>query len=126
MVEHVGIETILNTVKHALGGGLVSYSDMAFDEPLLMHINSTFVILNQLGVGPKEIFIADKSSTWDNFLSESSENLNLVKSYLFLRVRLLFDPPSNSFITEAIKDQIKEFEWRLNVYVDHGEDNQNE
>lgn len=127
MVIDMENETILNTVKLALGGGLVSYSDTAFDEQILLHINSTFTILNQLGVGPKELFIADRDSTWDNFLVDNSINLNLVKSYLYLRVRLLFDPPtSNSFVLEAIKEQIKEYEWRLNVYVDHGEDDQNE
>lgn len=127
MVIDMENETILNTVKLALGGGLVSYSDTAFDEQILLHINSTFTILNQLGVGPKDLFIADRDSTWDNFLVDNSINLNLVKSYLYLRVRLLFDPPtSNSFVLEAIKEQIKEYEWRLNVYVDHGEEDQNE
>ena len=127
MVIDMENETILNTVKLALGGGLVSYSDTAFDEQILLHINSTFTILNQLGVGPKELFIADRDSTWDNFLVDNSINLNLVKSYLYLRVRLLFDPPtSNSFVLEAIKEQIKEYEWRINVYVDHGEEDQNE
>lgn len=119
--DYMENETILNTVKLAMGGGLVSYSDNAFDNQILLHINSTFVILNQLGVGPSKIFTADKNSTWDEFLVGDSTDLNLVKSYMYLRVRLLFDPPtSNSFVLQSINDQIKEYEWRLNVFVDPG------
>ena len=118
MVAEIENETILNTVKLALGGSLVSYSDQAFDEQLLIHINSTFVILNQLGVGPKAIFVADSTSTWNEFLVGDSVDLNLVKSYMYLRVRLLFDPPNTSFVTDVIQEQIKEYEWRLNVHVD--------
>lgn len=126
MVAEIENETILNTVKMALGGSLVSYSDPAFDEQLLIHINSTFVILNQLGVGPKSIFVADTTSTWSEFLVGDSIDLNLVKSYMYLRVRLLFDPPNTSFVTDAIKEQIKEYEWRLNVHVDPSLDSSGE
>ena len=118
MNEVESVDKILDSVKLALGGNLVSFCDDAFNEQLLLHINSTFTILNQLGVGPSELFIADKDSTWDEFLVGDSADLRLVKSYVYLRVRLLFDPPSNSFVTNAIQDQIKEFEWRLNVFVD--------
>ena len=130
--DYLENETILNTVKLALGGGLVSYTDTAFDNQILLHINSVFVILNQLGVGPSKIFVADKDSVWDEFLVGDSVDLNLVKSYLYLRVRLLFDPPtSNSFVLQSINDQIKEYEFRLNVFVDPGpekleEENQND
>lgn len=130
--DYLENETILNTVKLALGGGLVSYSDTAFDNQLLLHINSVFVILNQLGVGPSNIFVADKDSIWDEFLVGDSVDLNLVKSYLYLRVRLLFDPPtSSSYVLQSINDQIKEYEFRLNVIVDPGpekldEENQND
>lgn len=117
--DYLENETILNTVKLALGGGLVSYSDTAFDNQLLLHINSVFVILNQLGVGPSKIFVADKDSIWDEFLVGDSIDLNLVKSYLYLRVRLLFDPPtSSSYVLQSINDQIKEYEFRLNVFAD--------
>lgn len=114
------LNNILKSVKLALGGSLVSYSDDAFDSNLLMHINSVFVILNQLGVGPKEIFEADKNSVWDEFLVESSSKLRIVQSYMYLRIRLIFDPPSSSFVLDAIKEQIKEYEFRMNVHVDPG------
>lgn len=118
MFNHDNDNNILQSVKSVLGGGLVSYADGAFDFQLMLHINSVFVILNQLGVGPSSIFVADQNSTWNDFLVDSSVDLNLVKSYMYLRVRLLFDPPSSSFVLDAIKEQIKEFEWRLNVQVD--------
>lgn len=114
------LNNILKSVKLALGGSLVSYSDEAFDSNLLMHINSVFVILNQLGVGPKEIFEADKNSVWDEFLVESSSKLRIVQSYMYLRIRLIFDPPSSSFVLDAIREQIKEYEFRMNVHVDPG------
>ena len=118
MLMNEDTNTILGTVKLALGGSLVSADNTAFDEQLLLHINSAFTILNQLGVGPSELFIADKDSTWDEFLVGDSANLRLVQSYVYLRVRLVFDPPSSSFVMDSIKEQIKEFEWRLNVHVD--------
>jgi hypothetical protein len=114
------LNNILKSVKLALGGSLVSYSDDAFDNSLLMHINSVFVILNQLGVGPKEIFEANANSEWDEFLVENSEKLRIVQSYMYLRIRLIFDPPSSSFVLDAIREQIKEYEFRMNVHVDPG------
>ena len=114
------LNNILKSVKLALGGSLVSYSDDAFDSNLLMHINSVFVILNQLGVGPREIFVADENSEWDEFLVENSSKLRMVQSYMYLRIRLIFDPPSSSFVLDAIKEQIKEYEFRMNVHVDPG------
>lgn len=97
---------------------MVSSSASAFDKTLLMHINSVFTILNQFGVGPKELFVADMQSEWDEFLVDSSTDLNLVKTYVYMRVRLMFDPPSSGFVTDSIKEQIKEYEWRLNIFVD--------
>lgn len=114
------LNNILKSVKLALGGSLVSYSDDAFDSSLLMHINSVFVILNQLGVGPREIFVADENSEWDEFLVENSTKLRIVQSYMYLRIRLIFDPPSSSFVLDAIREQIKEYEFRMNVHVDPG------
>ena len=76
------------------------------------------MILNQLGVGPKSGFsINDKSSTWYEFIPEGS-NLEAVKTYVHLKVKLMFDPPLSSTVIEAIKSQINELEWRLNVSVD--------
>jgi hypothetical protein len=74
--------------------------------------------LNQLGVGPEEAFkITDDDDVWDTFL-EDHLDLELVKSYIFLKVRLLFDPPQNSFLVNAIEKQIEQFEWRLQVQAE--------
>lgn len=109
-------ESILTSVKKALG---IAESDTSFDVDIILHINSVFIILNQLGVGPASYFsIEDSSATWDSFLTGESENLNLVKSYMYLRVRLLFDPPSSSYVLESFKRQSDEFEWRLNAEVE--------
>lgn len=108
-------ESILDSVKNALG---MVNEYRYFDSQILMHINSVFMILQQLGVGPDEGFsISDESSVWSDFL-DSSSSLNLVQSYMYLRVRMLFDPPTNSFLVDSMKQQVQEYEWRLNVAVD--------
>ena len=109
------MDSILTSIKKLLG---ITEEYENFDQDIIMHINSAFMILNQLGVGPKSGFsISDKSSTWDEFIPESS-NLEAVKTYVHLKVRLMFDPPLSSSVIEAIKSQINELEWRLNVSVD--------
>jgi hypothetical protein len=86
-----------------------------FDPDIIMHINSVFMVLAQLGVGPSEGFrIEDSSTTWTDFLSDTT-NLEAVKSYMYLKVKLVFDPPSSSALIEAINRQIAEYEWRLNA-----------
>lgn len=106
-------ESILNSIKKLLG---ITAEYEHFDPDITMHINSVFVILNQLGVGPDTPFsITGDSETWDQFIDEAK--LNMVKSYMYLKVRLLFDPPTGS-VQDAIKNQIAELEWRLNVAVD--------
>lgn len=105
-------DSILTSVKKALN---LAEDYEAFDPDVIMHINGVFSTLNQLGVGPSVGFmIEDKVPTWSAFLG-SDPRLNHVKTYVFLRVRLLFDPPSTGFLTTAIEKQIKELEWRLNV-----------
>jgi len=108
-------ENILESVKLMLG---IQNDYTAFDQQILLHTNSVFVILNQLGVGPSNIFTADSASLWGDFLVNDSTDLNLVKSYVYLKVRLLFDPPTSSFAIEAMNKQTQEYEWRLNVFVD--------
>ena len=109
------MDSILTSIKKLLG---ITEEYENFDQDIIMHINSAFMILNQLGVGPKSGFsISDKSSTWDEFIPESS-NLEAVKTYVHLKVKLMFDPPLSSTVIEAIKSQINELEWRLNVSVD--------
>ena len=105
------MDSILTSVKKKLGI-LEDYTH--FDEEIIMDINSSFFILNTLGVGPEESFkISDSSAVWTDFLDDG--RIELVKSYIPLRVRLLFDPPSNSFLVESINKQINEFEFRMLV-----------
>lgn len=110
------MENILITIKLFLGIKADYYN---FDEPILGHINSTLTILNQIGLGPKGGFIADLNSKWsDLFKRENPIQQELIKTYIKSRVQLMFDPPSIGSVLEALKEQIKEYEWRLNVLVD--------
>lgn len=118
------MDSILTSVKKQLG---IIEEYEHFDADIIMHINSVLMILTQLGVGPESgFFIEDKTSIWDDFIPEST-NLEAVKSYVGLKVRLLFDPPANSSIMEAMNRMISELEWRLNVQAesDREEENQN-
>ena len=109
-------ESILTSIKKLLG---ISEEYEHFDHDIVMHINSVFVILNQLGVGPEECFsIYDESVAWSDFLGEN-KNLELIKSYMYLKVRLMFDPPASGTILESYNRQINELEWRINVMADH-------
>lgn len=111
------MESILTSIKKMLG---IEESYDHFDPDIIMHINSALTVLTQLGVGPEEGFmIEDDTSTWQDFIPEiTSAKLELVKSYIYLKVRLLFDPPLSSSVIDSINRQIAEFEWRLNVAVD--------
>lgn len=108
-------DSILDMTKKALG---IDSDYTAFDIDVVMHINSVFLTLNQLGVGPLEGFaIQDSETTWEEYTVDDL-NLNAVKSYMYLRVRLLFDPPTTSFTIEAMDKQVKELEWRLCLHMD--------
>lgn len=110
------MESILTSIKKLLG---ISEEYEHFDADLIMHINSVFMILTQLGVGPSEGFrITDESEIWTDFISEPTR-IDLVKSYMHLKVKLLFDPPSSSAVIESMNRMINEFEWRLNVAADN-------
>jgi len=108
--------SILEDVKKLIGPS-ASYD--IFDQELIIHINSVFSILKQMGVGPQdETFkITGTSEDWYDFFEEG-ENLEMVKTYVYLKVKLIFDPPQSSIVTEAYNRQIAELEWRLNVEVD--------
>lgn len=109
------MDSILDSVKQMLG---ITTEYTHFDPDIIMHINSVFMILHQLGVGPEEGFaIEDNSMLWEDYLTDPTQ-LQLVKSYLYLKVRLLFDPPSSGTLMNCMNQQISEFEWRLNVAVD--------
>ena len=109
------MESILTSIKKLLG---ISEDYNHFDADIIMHINSTFMVLNQIGVGPANGFlIEDDTTTWLDYTPDGS-NLEAVKSYIYLKVKLLFDPPSSSFVLESMKRQIDEFEWRLNIQAE--------
>ena len=104
------MESILTSIKKLLG---ITEEYQHFDADLIMHINSVFTILTQLGVGPTEgFFIEDDSSTWYDFIPEG-QNYESVKTYMGMKVRILFDPPASSVVMEAMNRMASEFEWRL-------------
>lgn len=122
MAESVLLESILTSIKKLLG---IAEEYEHFDSDLIMHINSVFSILTQLGVGPENGFmITDKSAVWEDFIPNSVK-LQIVKSYMHLKVKLLFDPPLGSAVIEAMNRQISEFEWRLNSAVDFEDKEEN-
>jgi hypothetical protein len=109
------MESILTSIKKLLG---ITEDYDHFDQDIIMHINTVFMVLTQLGVGPENGFhIEDDTTTWADFL-EDPTRLQMVKTYMGLKVRLLFDPPSSSTHMNAITQAIAEFEWRLNIAVD--------
>lgn len=109
------MESILTSIKKLLG---IAEEYEHFDPDIIMHINSVFMILTQLGVGPPEgFFIEDETSTWSDFI-EDSVKIEAVKSYVYMKVKLMFDPPLSGTVTESMNRMISELEWRLNVAVD--------
>ncbi|MGN1394182.1 MAG: hypothetical protein ACI4V7_09180 [Succinivibrionaceae bacterium] len=108
-------EFILPSVKNLLG---IDNDCKSFDDQLVMHINSVFTILKRMGVGPSEGFsIKGETERWEDFIQDDID-LESVKSYMHLKVRLIFDPPNGSAMMEAIKENIKELEWSLNFEAD--------
>lgn len=106
------MDSILLTIKKMLG---IEAEFDGFDIDIITALNTAFMSLNQLGVGPATTFVLTGiDETWADFLGTST-NIEGIKSYLFLKARLLFDPPANSFAITSMENQIKELEWRLNV-----------
>lgn len=115
------MDSILTSVKKMLG---ITEDYKHFDQDIIMHINSVFMILNQLGIGPAEGFsISSDVETWDEFTNDDL-TIESVKSYVYLKVSLLFDPPTSSNIMDAKNRLASELEWRLNVAANST--NQNE
>lgn len=109
------MESILTSIKKMLG---ISEDYTQFDEDIVRHINSVFLTLTQLGVGPAGGFkIEDNTAEWTDFI-EDNVQLEAVSTYIYLKVKLLFDPPPSSAVIQSMKEQIAELEWRLNVAVD--------
>lgn len=109
-------DSILTSIKKDNG---ITEEQTHFDDELVRHINSAFMILNQLAVGPKKPFVVkDKSETWPQFFGDRDEEMEAVKGYVFMKVKLLFDPPANSFTIASYERLISEFEWRANVQAE--------
>ena len=110
------MESILTSIKKLLG---IAESYKHFDDDIVMHINSVFLNLTQLGVGPENGFsIEDDTTEWTAFLTADHKLFEAAKSYIYLKVRLLFDPPTSSAVMEAINRNISEIEWRLTLATD--------
>ena len=105
-------ESILDSIKIMLGN---SVDDTNFDAELIIFINGALSIINKLGVGPTGYKISNSSNTWDEFLGDRTD-LEEVKTNVYLRVRLAFDPPQNSFLVTSIKEQIMESTWYIELY----------
>lgn len=106
-------QSILTSTKKVLG---IAEDYTVWDLDIITHINTALSTLTQLGIGPAEGFmIEDEAPEWSDFIGEDYQ-YNSVKSYVFLRVRQLFDPPSTSYLIAAFDKQIQELEWRLNVH----------
>lgn len=108
-------DSILNSVKLSLG---IPEEHKEFDTDLLMHINSVFSVLHQVGASPPEGFsILDESAVWSDFIQDVA-NVNMVKTYVALKVKLIFDPPNTSYALASMEKVVSELEWRLNMLED--------
>lgn len=111
----INIESILTSIKKLLG---IQEDYTHFDNDIVMHINSVFFILEQLGVNSGTHFsIEDKEKLWNDYVTPD-QNLAVLKSYMYLRVKLIFDPPLSGSLVEVIKAQIAEYEFRIMIEVD--------
>ena len=107
------MESILTSIKKLLG---IAESYKNFDTDIIIHINSALMVLNQLGVGPSQGFsIKDETNTWSEFIPEDRYDMESIKSYVYMKVRLLFDPPASSAAITSMEKLISEFEFRINV-----------
>jgi hypothetical protein len=108
------MNSILDSVKKLLG---VDLEETHFDQELILHINSALMQLNQIGVGEDNVIITSNLNTWTSVLG-TNVNLESAKMYVYLKVRLIFDPPTSAFVLDSIERQITQLEWRLNVQVE--------
>lgn len=105
------MDSILTSVKKLIG---IDKEDTAFDPDVIMHINSSFLVLSQLGVGPDEgFYINDDTAVWTDFVSNNMLLLNYVKTFVYLKAKLVFDPPSSSIAVQSMQEMVKEHEWRI-------------
>lgn len=112
-------ESILTSIKKMLG---IQEDYTNFDTDIIININTVFGILNQLGIGPKEGFkIEDSGQTWEDYISEG-DDLEAIKTYIYLKVKIVFDPALSGTVMEANKEIIRELEWRLNMHHEYDEE----
>lgn len=111
----MAMASILTSIKQQLG---IVEEYEAFDNELIIHINSVLRILNQLGVGKTKFEISGKDQTWTDFLGDLESELSDVKTYVYLKVRSIWDPPTIGSHVTALDNTIKELEWRINVQID--------
>lgn len=110
------MDSILTSIKKLLG---IEENYTHFDADIIMHINSVLAILIQLGIGPATGFaIQDDSKTWADFLGDDISTLEAVKSYVYMKVRLIFDPPTSAAAIDSMNRLVNEFEWRLNTMAE--------
>lgn len=113
------MNSILTTVKKMLG---LDSDYEAFDVDIIIGINSALMTLTQVGVGPRKGFsIRDSTETWEDFVGDRKD-LEAIKTFVYLRTKLIFDPPTNSFTIEAMERQAEEYLWRINVNAERRED----
>lgn len=109
-------ESILTSIKKLLG---ITEECTDFDTDIIIFINTVFPILQQLGVGPEEGFkIEDSSAKWSDYLGDFDKRLGTVKTYIYLKVKMVFDPPLSSSVIESYNRTLSELEWRINVMAD--------
>lgn len=112
-------DSILLSIKKLLG---ICSEDKEFDLDILININSIFSTLFQIGVGEKGYSIASSQETWKDLFSDREDLVNLIKLYTYIKTRLVFDPPTSSFVLEALNKQAAELEWRINIQAESFED----
>lgn len=110
--------SILTSIRELIG--LID-DENSFDEDLVVYINTALAVVYQLGVGKRDFVITGPDETWDMFETDQHKQ-NLIKQYVYLKVRYMFDPPANSFTQESIKSQFQELEWRLNISAEGNKD----
>lgn len=108
-------ETILESIRDYVG---IQKDLDAFDQELVLHINSSFSTLFQIGVGKDKPYRLEKDSTWSDLFSEYDDELDLIKEYVFLKVKILFDPPTNSSLLESLKSVVNETEYRIELQIE--------
>ena len=109
-------ESILTSVKLALG---ITEEYDAFDQQLILYINTALATLNQTGVGTEGFQIKDATATWSEFLGENMVTLEYSKTYVITKVHIMFDPPQSSAALQALKELAAEYEWRGYIQCDH-------